>query len=326
MLRIAHCVVILCYAIFASAPAMAQVGKVFRIGFLTPATSVSMESRYLRFKQGLADLGYAEGRNILIEYRAAEGKPDRVPELVNQIIASQVELIVTHGLLATMAARRTSPTLPIICFACGDAVSAGLVPSLAKPGGNVTGLTIQAPDASGKRIELLTSVLPRLKRIGILWNPDNPVSKPEMEETEAAIRMAGLEVRAEGVSTPDGLMNAFKAFAANGVEGLIVLSDATLYGARTRIAQLAIDGMLPSISWSGEYVEAGMLMSFGPDVLTLAQEAAVYVDRILKGARPADLPIQQPTKFNLSLNLKTARALQLSIPLHVLARADQVIE
>src|SRR5215216_3596434 len=196
-------------SILASADlAVAQQEKTYRIGFLTPASSASMEGRVGRFREGLRELGYVEGQNTMIEYRWAEGKEERLSDLAVELIRRELDVIVTHGVLATLAAKRASATTPIVCFACGDAVSTGLVASLARPGGNITGLTVLAPEASGKRVELLKEVIPGLTRLAVLWNSDNPVSRPEFNETETAARSGGLQLQSVGVSKPDEFARA----------------------------------------------------------------------------------------------------------------------
>jgi ABC-type uncharacterized transport system substrate-binding protein len=212
--------------------AVAQQPKTYRIGFLTPASSTSMEARVGRFRQGLREFGYVEGQNATIEYRWADGKQERLPDLAVELVRLKVDVVVTHGVLATLAAKRASATTPIVCFGCGDAVSTGLVASLAQPGGNITGQTVLAPEASGKRVELLKEVVPGLKRLAVLWNSDNPVSKPELKEVETAARSGGLQLQSVSVSKPSDFARAFKSMRAERAQALIVLSDAMLFGNR----------------------------------------------------------------------------------------------
>jgi len=213
-----------------------------------------------------------------------------------------------------------------VCFACGDAVSVGLVASLARPGGNITGLTVLAPEVSGKRIELLREVVPRLSRLAVLWNSDNPVSKPEFKEAEAAAQSGGLQLQSVSVTGPKDFERAFNSMKAERAQALIVLSDAMLFGNRKQIADYAAANQLPAISYTGEFAKSGTLMGYGPDLQVLATRAASYIDKILKGAKPGDLPIEQPAKFELVINLKTAKALNLTIPKTLLTAADEVIE
>jgi len=309
-----------------SAQALAQQTKTYQIGFLTPAPAASMEVRIGRFKQGLRELGYIEGQNTAIELRSADGKQERLPDLAVELISRKPDVVVAHGVLATLAAKKASSTIPIVCFGCGDAVSAGLVTSLARPGGNITGQTVLAPEASGKRVELLKEIVPGLTRLAVLWNSENPVSKPELEETQAAAHSAGLQLVSVSVEKPGDFAQAFNSMKTERAQALIVLSDAMFFGNRKRIGDLASANRMPAISWSGEFAKAGAIMSYGPDIFVLAQRAAIYVDKILKGAKPSDLPIEQPTKFEFVINLKTAKAIGVTIPSLLLARADQLIE
>jgi putative ABC transport system substrate-binding protein len=312
--------------LFASVPNdFAEAQPRHRMGFLSVASSSSMAARLEHFRQGLRELGYIEGQNLAIEYRWGEGRSERLAALALELVQSKVDLMVTHGVLATLAARQASGTISIVCFACGDAVDVGLVSSLARPGGNITGQTTLAPEASGKRVELLREVVGALSTIGVLWNSSNPVSQPELSETESAIRAFGLKVQSVSVRNPQELESALTSVKGR-AEALIVLSDAMFFGNRKQIAELAVGNNLPAISWSGEFARAGLLMSYGPDVYIMAHRAAAYVDKVLKGTRPSDLPIEQPTKFELMINVRTAKALGLEVPPTLLARADEVIE
>jgi ABC-type uncharacterized transport system substrate-binding protein len=306
--------------------ALAQKPSQYRIGFLTPASAASMEARIGRFRQGLGDLGYIEGQNTAIEYRWADGKEGRLVDLAIELVRLKVDVLVSHGVLATQAAKRASATIPIVCFACGDAVSVGLVESLSRPGGNITGLTVLAPEVSGKRIELLKEAIPGLNRVAVLWNSDNPVSRPELTEAEDAARSGGLRLQSISVTKPSDFERAFSSMRADGAQAVIVLSDAMFFGNRKQIADLAAANRLPAISYTGEFAKSGTLMGYGPDLQALASRAAIYVDKILKGAKPGELPIEQPAKFELVINLKTAKALGLTVPPPLLSRADEVIE
>ena len=300
--------------------------KASHIGLLSPASSASMKSRVDRFREGLRQLGYVEEQNTVIEYRWAEGNEKRLFDFAVELARLKVDIIVTHGVLATQAAQRASKTIPIVCFGCGDAVSVGLVKSLARPGGNVTGLTVLAPEVSGKRVELIKEVVPGLKRLAVLWNSNNPVSKPELEEAEAAARSAGLQIQSISLSTPNDLQLVFNKMTTDRAQALMILSDAMLYGNRRQIADRATANHLPTITYTREFAKSGALIGYGPDLNVITGRAAIYVDKILKGAKPRDLPIEQPTKFELVINMRTARTLGLTLPPTLVGRADEVIE
>jgi putative ABC transport system substrate-binding protein len=303
----------------------AQQTKMFRIGFLSPAAPSSMEMRMERFKRGLADLGYVDGKNTIIEYRWAEGSEDRLNSLASEL-APKVDLIVAQGVQAARAAQRASATMPIVCFGCGDAVSVGLVVNLAHPGGNVTGQTTLAPEATGKRVELIKEALPGITRLAVLWNARNPVSAPELKETEEAANAAGLQLQSVSVGKPDEFQKAFREMTTKNAEAVIVLSDAMFFGSRKQIAELAIAARLPAVSSNNALAKSGFILSYGPDIDLLAERAAIYVDKILKGVKPADLPVEQPTRFEFVLNLQTARTIGVTLSAALLARADEVIE
>lgn len=305
---------------------VAQSARVSRIGFLSPASSSSMASRIAAFSEGLRDLGYVEGRNIATEYRWGDGNDANLTRFAAELIGLKLDVILVHGVAAARAVQRAGSGVPIVCYACGDVLSTGLVSNLGRPDGNVTGITIVAPDVTGKRLQLLQQVVPKLARLGVLWNRDNPVSTLELKETETAARSLGMEVQSVGVRHASDLEGAISSMGKSHADALIVLSDAMLYGQRSEIAALAIANQLPATSFTGEFAKAGGLMAYGPDVLALSRRAATYVDKILKGARPADLPIEQPTKFELIVNLKTARTLQLPVPSSLLVRADEIIQ
>jgi len=315
--------------LFATTPAAEaqQPSKVSRIGFLSSASPSAGEDRLLAFKHGLRDLGYVEGQNLVIEYRWAEGRNDRLPSFAADLVRLRVDLIVTQGTPATLEARKASTTTPVVFAVAGDPVGAGLVGSLTRPGGNVTGFAVMGSDMTAKRLEVLREAAPAVTRVAALWNPGNPSSGPELRETEVAARTLRIQLQSVEVRDARGLDLAFAAMAKERAGALIVLSDNMLFGQRVRIADLAVQYRLPAIAWTREFTEAGrLLMAYGPNVADMHRRAAAYVDRILKGARPADLPIEQPTKFELAINLKTAKALGLTIPPSLLLRADRVIE
>jgi len=304
-----------------------QPAKVPRIGFLG-TSSPSLEAHLVEaFRQKLRDLGYIEGQNIAIEYRWAEGQDDRLPDLVAELIRLKADVIVTTGTPGTLAATRTTKTIPIVMASSGNPVESGIVASLARPGGNVTGFTIQAPELAGKRLELLKEVVPRLSRVAVLWNPANPALHPVLEETRLAASTLRLTLQpVVEVRRADEFEDNFAKIARARPRALVVLVDRLLLAHRARIVGFAASKRLPGMYGYREYVEAGGLMSYAPSNIDLFRGAAVYVDKILKGTGPADLPVQQPTRFELVINLKTAKALGLTIPQSVLIRADQVIQ
>jgi putative ABC transport system substrate-binding protein len=302
-----------------------QVAKVWRIGVLSSGSPSAAVARIDAFKQGLRELGYVEGPNLAIEYRWAEGREDRLSALAADLVRLRVDIIVTQGTVATLVARRAKPTMPIVFAVAGDPVAAGLVASLTRPAGTVTGLAVLGAEMSPKRLELLREMVPGLTRIAALWNPGNSSSVPELKATEAAARTFGLQLQSVEARDARGLDAAFAAMTKQGAGAVIVLSDSMLFGQRTQIADLAAKNRLPAIAWTGEFID-GLLMVYGPNVADMYRRAATYVDKIFKGAKPADLPVEQPTKFELLINLKTAKALGLMIPPSLLQRADQVIE
>jgi putative ABC transport system substrate-binding protein len=285
-----------------------------------------MAPRVEALKSGLLDHGYIEGQNITIEYRWGDGKDERVSGLVSDLMNLKVDMFLTHGVLATRAARDASATIPIVCFDCGDLVATSLVESLSRPGGNITGVTLIHPDMSGKRLELLKEMIPGLARVAVLYNSGNPVAEPELRSTQEAARTLKLDLQSIGVKDPGAVERAVTSMTRERADALIVLSDAAFLGRRRQIAELVAANRLPTIFWTGDYAKVGGLVGYGPDGVAIARRAARYVDKILKGAKPRDLPIEQPTKFELVINLKTARHLGLTVPPSLLARADEVIE
>ena len=305
-----------------------QAREVPRVGYINPGSSSDQVRlrRFEAFRQGLRELGYVEGRNIALESRWAEGKYDRYPALAADLLRLKVHVIVTVGGAATQAAQSATRTVPIVMSAVNDPVGSGLVGSLARPGGNVTGITVIAPDLVGKQFELLKEVVPKVSRVALLWNPANPASVAQLQEAEAAARAVGVRLQLLEARVPQEIDSAFAAMTRERAGALMVLADAILYNQREQIAVLAAKSRLPSASVMHEYAEAGGLMAYGANLLELERRSATFVDKILKGAKPADLPVEQPTKFELVVNLKTAKALGLTIPPSLLARADEVIQ
>jgi putative ABC transport system substrate-binding protein len=298
----------------------------YRVGLVSPGSASSMAPRIEALKNGLRDHGYVEGQNITIEYRWGDGMDERVPGLVSDLMNLKVDMFLTHGVLATRAARDASATIPIVCFDCGDLVATSLVESLSRPGGNITGVTLIHPEMSGKRLELLKEMIPGLARVAVLYNSGNPVAEPELRSTQDAARMLKLHLQSVGVKDPSAIERAVTSMTRERADALIVLSDAAFLGRRRQIAELVAANRLPTIFWTGDYAKVGGLVGYGPDGVAIARRAARYVDKILKGANPRDLPIEQPIKFELVFNLKAANALGLTIPPTLLARADEAIE
>jgi putative ABC transport system substrate-binding protein len=278
------------------------------------------------FVEALRRLGWIEGKNVVFEYRYAENRLDRLPELAAELVRLNVDVIVTAGTLAPLAAKRATTTIPIVMTAPGDPLGTGLVASLARPGGNVTGTSIMAPDIAGKRLELLKELLPRISRVAILWNAANPYPANVFRETEAAARMMGIEVQSLEVRRPEDFDSVLEAARTQRSDGLITVEDPLTVNYRNKIVDFAATNRLPAIHGFREFVEVGGLMSYGASLLHLFRQSAIYVDKILRGAKPADLPVEQPTTFELVINLKAATALGLTIPPTIMVRADEVIE
>jgi putative ABC transport system substrate-binding protein len=312
-----------------------QPGKVYRIGFLSPSSpsdpeklaSPFGEGGLAAFRQGMRDLGYAEGQNISIEPRWAEGRFERLPDLAAELARLKVDVIVSVVTQATLSAKNATRTIPIVMVAAGDPVGSGLVPNLARPGGNVTGPSSMYAELAGKQLELLMKTAPKVSRVAVLWNPANAAWQVQMlRQTETAARALGLQRQLLEARGPDELEGAFAAMTRERANALLVQVDVIFALHAQRIADLAAKHRVPAMYGAREHVGAGGLMSYAPNILDLFRRAATYVDKILRGAKPGDLPIEQPTKFELVINLKTAKALGLTIPQSVLLRADQVIE
>jgi putative tryptophan/tyrosine transport system substrate-binding protein len=305
-----------------------QAGKVPRIGFLVAASaSDSAFERWIEaFRQGLRDLGYVEGRNIVIEYRYADERYERLPALAAELVRLKVDVIVSHGTPGPLAAKQATSAIPIVTTTAGDPVAAGLVASLARPGGNVTGLSFMAPEMGGKRLQLLKEILPGLSRVAVLWNAANPYASLVVREMEIAATTLGVQLQSLVLRGPDDFAGALAAAATGRAGALTVVEDPLMTTRRSQIVDFAAKSRLPAIYGPKEFVDAGGLMSYGVNAADMYRRAATYVDKILKGAKPADLPIEQPTKFDLVINLKTAKALGLTIPPSLLGRADEVIQ
>ncbi len=306
-----------------------QPSKVARIGYLAPNAPNVNPRLFEAFRRGMRDLGYVEGGNLVIEFRSAEGKAQRLPVLAAELVALKADVTVTVGTLAALAAQQATRTLPIVMVAVGDPVTSGLVTSLARPGANVTGLSLLFPDLVGKCLELLKQAVPGINRVAVLTQPGavpERTDKDILKEAEVAARALGVQlqiVEARGAEDFDG---AFSHMANARVGALTVLSTPMFLSGRKRLVDLASKNRLSTVFSSREYVEAGGLMSYGPDLADMSRRSATYVDRILKGTKPSELPVEQPTKFELVINLRTTKQLGLTIPPTVLARADEVIQ
>ena len=310
-----------------SLPARAQQpAKLPRIGYLDAASISSEAARNRAFRQGLGELGYVEGKNIVIEWRSAEEKPDLLPALAAELVRLKVDVIVTSGSSVTRAAKAATHTIPIVMAQDNDPVGNGFVASLARPGRNITGLATLAPEISGKRLELLKEIVPKISRVAVLGTSSAPSNTQNLKETELAAGAFGMKLQYLDVLSPKDIETAFQAAGKERADAVLALGGFVLASQRAQIAVLAVKSRLPVISWRSDFVEAGGLMSYGVSLPDLDRRAATYVDKILKGAKPADLPVAQPTKFELVINLKAAKQIGLTIPPNVLARADRVIK
>jgi putative ABC transport system substrate-binding protein len=302
-----------------------QAGRTYRIGFLGATSPSGYASQVEAFREGLRDLRYVEGKNVVIEFRWAEGKYARLPELAVELVRLKPDVLVTHAPAGTLAAKRATSTIPIVMGVAGDAVATGLVASLARPGANVTGSSFFLPELTAKRLEILKEVLPDLTRVGVLLNPDNPANASTLNAMEHTARSIKLQIHRVEARNPADLTGAFTAMVKERAGGLAMYDDAMFFAHAEQIADLARKHKLPTIG-SVEYVKAGGLLGFGVNFPDLWRRAAGFVDKIFKGAKPADLPVEQASRFELVINLKTAKALGLTIPPSVLQRADQVVE
>ena len=314
------CAVLFAFSVNAEAQ---QPKKVPRIGYLG---LIEILERDEAFRKGLREHGYVEGQNIHVEYRFAGGRAERLADLAPELVRLKVDVIVTTGTEVTDAAKQATKTIPIVFAIVADPVESGFVESLAQPGGNITGFDTLNIEASGKRLELLKEVKPRISRVAVLQNPANSASPAMLKETEAAAKRLGMRLQSLEIRSSDDLVGAFQAATRQQAGALVELPDNLLASQERRIGDFAIKNRLPEISWSSEWVEAGSLMSYGANIPDLYRRAASYVEKILKGAKPADLPVEQPMKFELVINLNTAKQIGLTIPPNVLARADKVIK
>jgi putative tryptophan/tyrosine transport system substrate-binding protein len=302
-----------------------QPAKVPRIGLLSPFSPSATALWHQAFLQGLRDLGWVEGKNISIEYRYAEGRRDRLPDLVADLVHLKVDIIVASVNTDALVAKKATSTIPIVMASAGDPVATGLVDSLARPGGNITGLSQMAPEMAGKRLELLKEIVPKLSRVAVLWNPQGTTSTLNWKEIQLPARELGVQLHSLEVQSLNNFDKAFEDATRARAGALSIMPDQLFAGNLKWIADLAIKSRLPSIFHLSEFADSGGLVAYGPDRSDQFRRAATYVDKILKGTKPADLPVEQPMKFEFVINLKTAKALNLTIPQSVLFRADRVI-
>lgn len=302
--------------------------KVYRIGWLGTSSPTRPENRYLwePFDQALRELGYVEGKNIFIERRYDEGRLERLHDLATELVRLNVDLIVAVTTPKAQAAQRVTRTIPIVMVAVADPVGLGLIASLGRPGGNVTGLTVVSEELSGKRLELLRELVPGVSRVSVLWNPINRSNVRQLEESKVAARALGVNLQPLEIRGHQDLDGAFQAATRGRADALVVLDDPVIFVQRARIVALAAKGRLPAVYGITGFAEAGGLMSYGTNLPDHIRQAATYVDKILKGGKPAEMPVAQPTTFEMVINLKTAKALGLTIPRPILLRADRVIE
>jgi putative ABC transport system substrate-binding protein len=302
-----------------------QPTKIPRIGYLNTASLSALAERIEAFRQGLRELGYVEGKNIVIEWRHADGKLDRLPAFAAELVRLTVEVIVTTGPTTTRPAKEATSTIPIVMAQDTDPVGNGFVASLARPGGNITGLSSLAPELSGKRLELLKETVPKLSRVAVLWASTTPGSAQTLKEMERAATALGVKLQFLDILGPKDIETAFRAASKGRADGVLVMSSGVAAAHRTQIRELTIKSRLPAIYFRSEFVADGGLMSYGASFTDMDRRAATYVDKILKGRTPADLPVEQPMKFEFIINLKAAKQIGLTIPPNVLVRANKVI-
>ena len=319
---LALCAVLVGSCIFAEAQ---QPGKMPKIGFLIVPSKTFFADRIESFRQGLQNVGYVEGKNILIDYRYAEGNLDRLPELAKELVGINVDIIVTTSNQGALAAKNATRSIPIVFAAVQDPVAGEIIASLARPGGNATGLSILAPELGGKRLELLKETVPNVSRVAFLWSPGPQGRSDAVETTYSTAQALGLQLNSVEVRHSKDLEKGFEAALVKRVQALFTNPGFIINTHRARIVELAIKNRLPAMYAAPEFADAGGLMSYAPNYADQFRRAAIYVDKILKGAKPADLPVEQPTKFELIINLKTAKQIGITIPPNVLARADRII-
>jgi ABC-type uncharacterized transport system substrate-binding protein len=319
---------VLCVVLFSLCASIEaqQLEKLPRIGFLGATSAAVEKSRIDAFQQGLREFGYVEGKNIGIEYRWAEGRLDRLPELAAELVRLRVDILVTGGSTSSRAAKEATTTIPIVMAQVNDPVGSGMVASLARPGGNITGLSTLVPELSGKRLELLKEIVPKLSHVALFGTSNTPGNAEALSETELAAKAFRVHFQYLEIRGPKDIDTTFRAATKNRVDAVLVPGNPVLIVRRKQIAELAAKNRLPIAYGQPEYVEEGGVMSYGTSVTDLYRRAATYVDKILKGTKPGDLPVEQPTKFELVINLKTAKQIGLTIPPNVLARADRVIK
>src|SRR5215467_9752753 len=318
--------VVLALSILAPLAAEAQpAGRLPRVGVIWEGAT--LPSSATGFGQGLRELGYTEGQNIIVEYRHTAGRSDQFPKFATELIALGVDVLVVRGTVSAQSAKAVTSTVPIVFALAGDPVGSGLVASLARPGGNATGLSNLVSELSGKQLEILKAAAPQVSRIGVLYNPVNPASRVALEEARASARTLAVALEVQEIRQPDELARAFSVLRARRAGALLVVSDPVFSGAHvSEVLRLAVESRLPAIYGSRLFAEAGGLFSYGPSFIDNLRRAAGYVDKILKGAKPADLPVQQPTKIEFVINMKSAKALRLNVPQSLLLRADAIIE
>jgi putative ABC transport system substrate-binding protein len=298
------------------------VPRTYRVAWIGPTDSPNVNV----FRQELRQRGYVEGENLTIERRSVEAKPERLSAVMSELIHLNVDVLVAVSQPTVQAAQRATRSIPIVMFGVGDPVATGVVASLGRPGGNITGLSQLSPELTAKRLQLLKEALPEISRVAVLWNPTNPSNAPQIGDLQGAARALKIQLRLLEVSAPRDLEGAFQAGTREGANALIVLDDLFIFTQRSQIIALAARNRLPAIYGWPIFADTGGLMSYSPDFQEMSRRAAIFVDRILKGARPADLPVEQPTKFELVINRRTAKVLDLTIPSSLLLRADRVIE
>jgi putative ABC transport system substrate-binding protein len=317
--------IIICLLLTVSLAQAQQAGKIPRIGYLLGPSLSSLAARIEAFRQGLRELGYVEGKNIVIEYRSAEGEIDRLPALAAELVRLKVDVIVTGGPAPTRSAREATITIPIVMAQDSDPVANGFVASLARPGGNITGLSTLAPEISGKRLELLKETVPRLSRVAVFGTSNYPGNAQSLREVELVAGAFGVKLQYLDVLSPKDIETAFRAATKGRAQAVLTLNSPILLSQRAQIVELAVKSRLPVIFPQSEYVEDGGLMAYGTSITDLYRRAATYVDKILKGRTPADLPVEQPMKFEFIINLIAAKQIGLTVPPNVLVRADKVI-